>query len=391
MKKLVKNKLLPAFLVLVIIASFAGGAWLIFHKVNTSVQQVADTSRLSTTDPDLKLTEIVAGLNNPVSVVFPNQSAIFYAVSSGAIHGRLPATNEDWIITTPGDIKNTDGFGLMSLLADKEFSENRYIYTCYATATDLRVVRYETSKDLKSIVNTKVIVSGIEVRASKDASCALAMDAAGTVWVGTGDSGITTAPQNPKSLAGKILRINREGTSVGGNQKAPYDERIFSYGHRKVTSIVLIGKLLENSAYGYSIDQGITKDEVNYLKPGNFGYDPSADVNEMTNKSKYADAVEPVWTSGDKSIGLKSAVYVRPEKWQAWQNKMLVTATLSSESRLIEFDEKGAFKSEKTVMKDKYGKLNELFDSPDGTIYGITDKGNPDRIIQLKVVCTVCG
>lgn len=396
MKVLVRKTLIPLLFILIVISALGGGVWLIIGSIQKSVQPIADNSKLSTIDPDLRITDMVTNLNNPVSIIFPTQTSIFYGVRSGEVRGRLPANNEDWAIFTPAGIKATDGFGLFSLLADKEFSDNRYVYACYATAGDLRISRYKISNDLKSVLETKDILTGIETKVSKNASCAMTMDAGGAIWVGTGDSEIASAPQNPKSLAGKILRISREGTGANGNLKAPFDDRIFSYGHRKVTSIVLIGTLLENVSYGYSIDQGGAKDELNYLKTGNFGYNPSVGGSynqnvSMTDKTQYSDAVEAVWTTSDKSIGLESALMIKKSRWQAWQNKLLVTSTGTSDARIIEFDEKGAFKSDKTVLKDKSGRINGIFEAPDGTIYATTDNGNPDKIIQIKVVCTVCG
>ena len=110
----------------------------------------------------------------------------------------------------------------------------------------------------------------------------------------------------------------------------------------------------------------------------------------MTDKTKFKDAIDPVWNTGDRSIGLQSAVLVKPERWQAWQNKLLITATQFKESRIIELDDAGAFKSEKTVLQDKTGRISNLFEAPDGTLYATTDNDTTDKIIQIKVVCTVC-
>jgi len=219
------------------------------------------------------------------------------------------------------------------------------------------------------------------------------MDASGTLWVGTADSGIANASQNPKSLAGKILRISREGTAVGGNQKAPYDDRIFSYGHRKVTSIALVGKLLDNTAFGYSIDQGLSGDEVNYLLPKNFGYDPSNNGTyntsaPLTDKTRHTEAVDAVWTTPDGSLGLQSAIFIKASRWQAWQNKLLITTMKDSSSIVLEFDEKGAFKSQGQGIKGGTGQIIDLIEAPDLTLTGVSSAG---KIIQIKVICTVCG
>lgn len=388
-KKFVRHKLVPIFSVLAVVAVAAGLVWYIFYRVNTSVQQVVDTSKLSSTDPDVKMTQVVEGLKNPVAVVFPNNTAIFYGVLSGEVRARLTDTADDWTLLTPAGIRNTDGFGLLSLLVDKEFSDNRYLYACYATASDIRLTRYEIAKDLKSVVTSKDILTGIEAKSSKNSSCALTMDAVGTIWVGTGDSEIASAPQNPKSLAGKILRITREGTGVGGNQKAPFDDRIFSYGHRKVTGIALIGKLLDNTAYGYAVDQGDSTAELNYLMSGNFGYDPAGGLSaNLTDKTKHPTAIDAIWNA---NVALDKALLIKPLRWQAWQNRLFISVANARLSKVVELDENGAFKAEKDVLKDRYGVFTSIIEAPDNTIYGTMLNGDNSSVFQLKVVCTVCG
>lgn len=393
MKRLIPKKLANYLSILAVFFIVSGGAVLIIRMITSSVQPVADTSTVATTDPDIKLTDLISNLNNPVAVTHPNPTAIFYALKSGEIRGRILANSDDWLIVNPAGIKNTDGFGLLSIVADTEFADKPYLYACYTTASDMRITRYEVSRDLKSTTASKDILTGIEIKNADNLSCAMTMDTSGTLWIGTADSGIASAPQNPKSLAGKILRISREGTGVGGNQKAPFDDRIFSYGHRKVTSIALVGKLLDNTAFGYSIDQGVSSDEVNYLLPKNFGYDPNNNGSyntsaPLSDKTKHADAVDAVWSTPDGSMGLQSAIFIKASRWQAWQNKLLISTTKDSSSIVLEFDEKGAFKSQGQGIKGSTGQIIYLIEAPDLTLTGVTSAG---KIIQIKVICTVCG
>lgn len=393
MKRLISKKLVHFLSILAFFSAIAGGVYLIISMVVNSVEPVADTSSVATTDPDIKLTDLVSNLDSPMSVAYPNSTAIFYALKSGDVRGRILANSDDWLLVKPVGVNNENGFGLLSIAVDTEFVDKPYLYACYTTANDLRVTRYAVSQDLKSTTGSKDILTGVEIKSSDNVSCAMTMDASGTLWIGTGDSGIASAPQNPKSLAGKILRLSREGIGVGGNLKSPFDDRIFSYGHRKVTSIALVGRLLDNAAFGYSIDQGGVSDEVNYLLPKNFGYNPDNNGSynpsaAMTDKARHNDAVDAVWSTPDGSMGLQSALFIKASRWQAWQNKLLVSTNKDSSSIVLEFDEKGAFKSQNKGIKGSTGQLIGITEAPDLTLTGVSGTG---KIIQIKVICTVCG
>ena len=93
----------------------------------------------------------------------------------------------------------------------------------------------------------------------------------GRLWIGTGDAAMPTVPQSPTSLGGKVLRVNTSGKGVPGNAPAPFDPRIYTYGHRNVQGIAF-----SPGGKAYSIEHGTGRDdEVNRLFAGaNYGWDP---------------------------------------------------------------------------------------------------------------------
>src|SRR5699024_7422552 len=107
-------------------------------------------------------------------------------------------------------------------------------------------------------------------------------------------------------LSGKILHINRDGTTAVDTpiEGAPADSPVLTYGHRNVQGLALRpgtgtepGQIL-SAEHGPDVD-----DEVNLVQPGaNYGWDPDVDgtYNQnvpMTDTAAFPDAVEAAWSS----------------------------------------------------------------------------------------------
>ncbi len=112
-----------------------------------------------------------------------------------------------------------------------------------------------------------------------------------------------TVPQSPTSLGGKVLRVNTSGQGVPGNAPAPFDPRIYTYGHRNVQGIAF-----SPGGKAYAIEHGTGRDdEVNRLFAGtNYGWDPRPlsgplfydESRPMTDTTRHPTARSAVWSSG---------------------------------------------------------------------------------------------
>lgn len=373
-------------------------------RVKTNLQELpSGQAEQAPSEPELLVSEVVTGLNHPWDVAFPTSETMFYTQRGGELRGRMLTTGEDWQLVIPENIVAEGEGGLLGMTLDSSFADNNYLYICHnaqiSNSLAVRVVRYVVSKDLRSVSEPLAIIPEISSRGGRHSGCRLAMDKSGVLWVGTGDSAIGTAPQDPKSLAGKVLRVSREGQAASGNLASPFDPRIYSYGHRNVQGIVLLSKPLANGAVGYSVEQGTDRDdELNYLLPGNFGYDPNngrGGYNEnasMTDLSKYPDAVSAVWSTGDHTLALSGAEILSQSDWQLWQGRILMAALKAQQGVLIELDETGVYKAEKILFEGDYGRLRTFVEAPDGSLYILTDNGsNQDKILKAEPVCTVCN
>ena len=282
---------------------------------------------------------------------------------------------------------------MMGLAVDPAFATNRYIYTCFASTlggatNDVRLVRWVVDANFTTLTNRTDIVTGMPVNATgelgRHSGCRPRFDSAGHLYVGTGDAAVGTVPQNPRSLGGKILRVNRDGTGVAGNPGGALDPRIWSYGHRNVQGIAF----RPSDGFGVSTEHGPSRDdELNALVPGNFGWNPVPGYNEsvpMTDLQEFPNAVTALWSS--------RAAHLRPSQERRsstarsgvrgtarWPSRSSRTRSSCCSSSTPP----GSLVDTGHAIQNR-GRLRSPVQGPDGSLYVTTDNGgNADVILKV--------
>lgn len=193
--------------------------------------------------------------------------------------------------------------GAISLDVDPNFATNGRVFMCYTRATDAttgRAVRASSlSLDLSAdtLTNEQIIVDNVPSGPFYHNGCSVRLGPDGKLYVATGDADTSydTAPlaQNPTSLAGKILRVNLDGT-VPSDNPTP-GSVIWNIGHRNPQGLAF--QPTTNLPWGAEHGQN-TRDELNLLLPGkNYGW-PYC-VGKQTYGTTYSD---PDIYGGDPSI-----------------------------------------------------------------------------------------
>lgn len=269
--------------------------------------------------------------------------------------------------------------GLLSLALDPNFDANALLFVCASLVDEgewrNEVLRYRLVSGSLSF-DGYVIREGIAA-AAVQASCRIRFGPDRRLWVLTGDSGVPTRAQDPGSLNGKLLRVERDGSvppdnPIVGNSPAP--TLVYALGLRNRQALAF-----QPGGEGtYVIDPGEgTQDEIDLVEAGaNFGW-PLV--------SGYGGAArgfaDPLWTSGSASYGLAGAAFVSGAAWGTWSGS-LVVATLGAQA-LRRFVEASRLIAKEILLAGKYGRLRAVAAAPDGTLYVATSNGNSDRIIRL--------
>ena len=221
---------------------------------------------------------------------------------------------------------------MLGLAVDPQFASNGYVFVCMASTAgavdDVRVVRFTLSQNGATVLARQDVFTGLPLTTGRHSGCRPRFGPDNVLWVGTGDSATGTVPQNPLSGGGKVLRLNRDGTSAAGN---PFGLAWYTRGHRNLQGLAF----RPSDGMPFSVEHGTFRDdEINVLVAGgNYGWDPVPGYNElrpMTDLTKFSDAQVAKWSSGAPTIAPSGATFISGSKWGAW-NGALAVAVLKAQ------------------------------------------------------------
>ncbi len=302
---------------------------------------------------------VATNLQNPWALTF-GDGKIFFTEKVGRLrvvdHGIL--VNESVADFRVADISDA---GLLGVTTHPDFVQNHflYVYYTYKEGDKLwnKVLRITESND--KIVDAKVILDKIP-GAEFDDGGVIKFGPDKKLYIGTGDATDKNAAQNITSLAGKILRLNDDG-SIPSDNPIP-NSPVYSLGHRNPQ-----GLAWDDHGNLYETEEGPTKnDEINLIeKDKNYGW-PNQ---ECSGSKEY----QPALKCYDISIEPAGIAYYESGKID-FKNS-LILATLRGNILYQLPISNGNITSQKIIL-DGLGRIREVGVGPDGYLYLLT--GNTD-------------
>ena len=338
------------------------------------------------------VTEIlVRALDTPWALDFAPDGRIFISERPGRIriveHGQLRP--EPWLTL---EVEATGEAGLLGIAIDPQFSQNRFVYAAYsyrigAFSLRNRLVRLREDPKTAKGIRDKILIDDV-VGASNHDGGRVKFGPDGKLYWSLGDAQTTRYAQNLKSLNGKILRLNPDGSAPADN---PFpNSLVYSYGHRNPQGLAWqpdSGRLYATE-HGPSGFQDCCRDEVNWIEPGkNYGWP------EIRGDDTKEGMVSPVLQSGtNETWAPTGATFVRAGPWTG----SLLFAGLRGQTlyRLI-LDPKDPRKvqSFERHLARQFGRLRDIVEGPDQMLYLLTSnrdgRGSPapddDRLLRLSI------
>ncbi len=177
---------------------------------------------------------------------------------------------KDGVQTTIGTVPGVEGTGgeggLLGLAITEDFPESDpWLYVFHTSRDDNRLVRMRFENDELNTASREVLLDGIGKNRFHNGG-RLRFGPDGKLYVATGDAQSESSAQDIERYAGKILRINPDGSTPSDN---PFDNLVWSYGHRNPQGLAFDseGRLWQQE-FG---DR--RQDETNLIrKGGNYGW-----------------------------------------------------------------------------------------------------------------------
>ena len=275
--------------------------------------------------------------------------------------------------------------GMLGIALDPNFDENHYIYVYY-TYNELlgiknRLVQYSESNNV--LTEEKVLIEGIPGGPFHDGG-RIKFGPDGMLYITTGDAVEPDLSQNIDSVAGKILRINSDGTIPEDN---PFGSAVYSIGHRNPQGIAWddSGNLVATE-HGPSGWRGVAHDEINLIVSGaNYGW-PDVIGDEVID-----GATNPILHSGDDTWAPSGSTFYYGEEIPMFDGKYFSSALRGQHIHIIEFDEDFNVPFHGELFSGEFGRIRDVTTGPDGLYFMTSNqdgRGNPnlydDKILRIS-------
>ena len=328
---------------------------------------------------DLNSDVIVDGLNNPWEIVFAPDGEIYFTERDGRIWELDMSGNAKVIHKFPSS-GSVEG-GTLGLALHPEFNNNNKIYV-YQTNLELdfyqnKVFSFKVDGD--TLTDKQLIIDSIPGAPWHDGG-RLQFGPDKKLYISTGDAINPGWSQDLSSLAGKILRINSDGTIPDDN---PFDSSpVFSYGHRNPQGMAWsTDGMFVSSEHGPSGELGYGHDEINLILKGkNYGWP------NVVGTSSDTSFVNPLIHSGQSTWAPSGMVFYDSEKISSLTGKFLVGTLRGEHLMVIDISKDGSVISSEKMFDGEFGRIRTAQIGPDGNLYLLTANGNNDKIIRISEV-----
>ncbi|WP_148233489.1 PQQ-dependent sugar dehydrogenase [Pseudopedobacter saltans] len=340
----------------------------------------------------LDISVVAKGLNVPWEITWGPDDKIWMTEQHGEISKIDPETGDKKRILEIKEVWKDRTTGLLGMVIHPNIKEYPYVFVDYTIKNDKNIfsklVRYTIQRDSLISPKTLLVIPG----SSGHNGSRLAISPNGKLLWATGDAQKFQNAQNEKSLNGKILRLNIDGTVPENNPvKGSY---VWAKGFRNMQGLTFSKNgLLYTSEHGDALE-----DEVNLItREGNYGWPNIEGVHDTEDEKKYAEkynTIEPLlsWTPTIAPSGL---TYYGSDNIPEWKNSLLLATLKARSLRVLKLNDDGTkILSDNIFLENEYGRLRGVCVSPKGDIYVSTSNKdwNPyskplesdDRILKIS-------
>jgi glucose/arabinose dehydrogenase len=289
--------------------------------------------------------------------------------------------------------------GLLDVVLHPQFATNRFVYFTYLKPIDEKQAaltiargRFASSGETAAISELKDIFS---CGAGVAGPSRLAWGRDGKLYMTTPSSGNGSSSQDPASYAGKVLRLNDDGTAPTDNPfvgRAGHKPEIYTLGHRNSLGLAVhpaTGAMWQNEM---GPNGG---DKINVLKPGaNYGWPivslgrsyPGPWQSPTFSKEGFESPVV-YWMP---SISLSGMTFYTGSKLPKWKGDIFVGGQRTGEipgtghlERILVNDKLEELRRESLLVPLRM-RIRDVRQGPDELLYVIVDHDQNGGVLRIE-------
>jgi glucose/arabinose dehydrogenase len=338
-----------------------------------------------------KVEVVASGLEVPWAFAWLPNGDMLFTERPGRVRiiekGKL---RSEPVFTVP-DVEPSSESGLMDISLHLAFVSNGFVYLGYSYNQDgkhVKVVRYKYQDG--KFTDARTIIDNIP-GAPNHAGLRCRFGPDGKLYIATGDSTDWNLAQRLDSLAGKILRLNDDGTVPQDNPfvglKTARAE-IWTYGNRNPQGLAwqpASGLLFETEHGPSSFEgRGMGGDEVNIIERGkNYGW---PDIHHTQTRQ----GMESPLLEYTPACAPASGMFYNGAALPDLKGNFLFGCLGGTRIISVKLDGRKVV-SQENLFQGTYGRIREMEEGPDGFIYFSTSnrdgRGSPakddDRIMRI--------
>ena len=350
-------------------------------------------------DYEILVEPVVAGLQNPWSLAFLPGGDILVTERPGRLRIVRDGMLDPEPIAGVPEVRRTVLGGLLDVLLHPDFASNRTLYLSYSKPLDDNL---STTAILRARFDGGALtdVEDIFVASTRSESVVnfggpMVFGNDGKLYLAVGERQEQERAQDTLDHAGKVLRLNEDGTVPADNPfvgRDGYLPEIFTVGHRSPQGLAVhpdTGELWQH-------EHGpLGGDEINVLEAGaNYGwplvsYGTDYDGTVITETGLVAlEGMKAPLVYWVPSIAPSGLSFYSGEPFAAWNGNALVGAMMRGRVRGTGHFQRLTFENGRAITREPIllelrQRIREAVPGPDGLIYVLTDE-NPGLLLRLS-------
>lgn len=307
---------------------------------------------------------LLTNVEVPWSLAFTPDNRLLFTERTG----RIRVVQNGMLLSQPAltltDVRAVGEGGALGITLHPDFSQNRFLYLCYTAVRPgnvpvNRVVRFRETNNV--LAEPVVIIDNLPAADIHD-GCRVRFGPDAKLWITTGDAADPSLSQTLSSFAGKILRLNDDGTTPSDN---PFGSPVWSWGHRHPQGIDWHPVTGDTWATEHG---GSGNDELNRIARGvNYGWPTIQGAQTRPDMSPpvlfYNPAVAPSGLS-----------FYRSTRIPQFTNNIFFATLRGMHIHRVRLGtaDPSAVVATEVLFEQRFGRIRDVITGPDGALYFCT-------------------